>query len=75
MTDRTQSISVNDVQSERSAIYYSDQQGSFLGSTEFSSYTDEVVVVFHLNLVHRQLHYIDARDRLASIAMATAKRW
>jgi len=36
-------------------IYCSVPQGSVLGSIEFISYTEEVVVVFHSNLVHHHL--------------------
>jgi len=69
LTDRTQSISVNGVQSERSAIYCSVPQGSVLRSIEFISYTEDVVVVFHSNLVHHQL-FADDKQLYSATSIA-----
>ena len=60
LTGRTQSISVNGVQSARSSIACSVPQGSVLGATQFISYTADVVEVFQHNSV---LHHLFADDK------------
>lgn len=60
LTGRTQSISVNGVESARSAVTCSVPQGSVLGSIQFISYTEDVVDVFRSNSV---LHHLFADDK------------
>ena len=55
MTDRTQSISVDGVKSEPTAVTCSVPQGSVLKPLEFISYTGDVIVSFHRNRVHHHL--------------------
>jgi hypothetical protein len=60
LTGRTQSISVNGVQSVHSSVACSVPQGSVLGATKFISYTADVVELFQRNSV---LHHLFTDDK------------
>ena len=70
LTGRTQSISVNGVQSVKSSVACSVPQGSVLGATEFISYTADVVEVFQR---HSVLHHLFADDKQLYLATTIAE--
>ena len=60
LTNRSQSFSVDGVQSKLIDVGYSVPQGSVLGPLEFISYTEDVVAVFSRNCVR---HHLFADDK------------
>src|SRR5664279_3496894 len=60
LTSRTQSVSVNDIQSASSLVACSVPKGSVLGPLAFIAYTDDVVEIFRRNCVR---HHLFADDK------------
>jgi len=60
ITNRSQQFSVNDVLSAPAMVNCSVPQGSVLGPLEFISYTEDVVAIFHRNVVQ---HHLFADDK------------
>src|SRR5208282_1307584 len=60
LTNRTQLVSVNDIQSAPCQVACSVPQGSVLGPLEFITYTDDVVEIFRRNSVR---HHLFADDK------------